>query len=53
MKIPEHSLHHTTFEAWHSPGRFTKNPDLIRLPAGRMLLVYADTDRHWPATTSS
>ena len=47
MKIPEHSLHHTTFEAWHSPGRFTKNPDLIRLPAGRMLLVYADTDRHW------
>ena len=47
MKIPEHSLHHTTFEAWRSPGRFTKNPDLIRLPAGRMLLVYADTDRHW------
>ena len=47
MKIPEHSLHHTTFDVWRSPGRFTKNPDLVRLPSGRMLLVYADTDRHW------
>ena len=47
MKIPEHSLHHTTFEVWRSPGRFTKNPDLVRLPSGRLLLVYADTDRHW------
>ena len=47
MKIPEHSVHHTTFEVWRSPGRFTKNPDLVRLPSGRMLLVYADTDRHW------
>ena len=47
MKIPEHSLHHTTFDVWRSPGRFTKNPDLVRLPSGRLLLVYADTDRHW------
>ena len=47
MKIPEHSLHHTTFDVWRSPGRFTKNPDIVRLPSGRMLLVYADTDRHW------
>ena len=47
MRIPEHSLHHTTFDAWRSPGRFTKNPDLVRLPSGRLLLVYADTDQHW------
>ena len=47
MKIAEHSLHHTTFDVWRSPGRFTKNPDLVRLPSGRLLLVYADTDRHW------
>ena len=47
MKIPEHSLHHTTFDVWRSPGRFTKNPDIVRLPSGRMLLVYADTDQHW------
>ena len=47
MKIPEHSLHHTTFDVWRSPGRFTKNPDIVRLPSGRMLLVYADTNQHW------
>lgn len=47
MRIAEHSLHDQVFEAWRSPGRFTKNPDLVRLPSGRLLLVYADTDRHW------
>lgn len=47
MRIADHSLHDQVFEAWRSPGRFTKNPDLIRLPSGRLLLVYADTDRHW------
>ena len=33
--------------AWRSPGRFTKNPDLVALPSGRLLAVYADTDKHW------
>ncbi|MGH2369889.1 MAG: sialidase family protein, partial [Chloroflexota bacterium] len=33
--------------AWRSPGRFTKNPDLVALPDGRLLAVYADTDKHW------
>jgi hypothetical protein len=33
--------------AWRSPGRFTKNPDMVRLPDGRLLTVYADTDQHW------
>jgi hypothetical protein len=33
--------------AWRSPGRFTKNPDVVRLPDGRLLAVYADTGSHW------
>jgi BNR repeat-like domain len=33
--------------AWRSPGRFTKNPDVVQLPDGRLLAVYADTDSHW------
>jgi hypothetical protein len=35
------------FTAWRSPGRFTKNPDLVALPSGKLLAVYADTDKHW------
>ena len=35
------------FDVWRSPGRFTKNPDLVQLPSGRMLFVYSDTDAHW------
>ena len=35
------------FTAWRSPGRFTKNPDLVALPSGTLLAVYADTDKHW------
>jgi len=35
------------FEVWRSPGRFTKNPDLIQLPSGRLMLVYSDTEAHW------
>lgn len=34
------------FTIWRSQGRFTKNPDMVRLPEGRLLLVYADTDQH-------
>ena len=33
--------------AWRSPGRFTKNPDMVQLPDGRLLAVYADTNQHW------
>ncbi|HUX88368.1 MAG TPA: sialidase family protein, partial [Chloroflexota bacterium] len=35
------------FEVWRSPGRFTKNPDVVQLPSGRLLLVYCDNDGHW------
>lgn len=34
-------------DAWRIPGRFTKNPDIIRFPSGRMMLVFCDVDRHW------
>lgn len=33
--------------AWGTPGRFTKNPDMVLLSDGRLLAVYADTDQHW------
>jgi len=36
-----------TWTAWRSPGRFTKNPDVVALPDGRLLAVYADVDKHW------
>lgn len=35
------------WDIWHSQGRFTKNPDIIRFPSGRMMLVYCDNDQHW------
>ena len=50
MRIHEHSLHNKVFDIWRSPERFTKNPDIIRLASGRLLLVYADTDQHWAST---
>jgi hypothetical protein len=45
--IHTRSAVHKVFEVWRSAGRFTKNPDIIALPSGRLLLVYADTDAHW------
>jgi hypothetical protein len=39
------------FDVWRSPGRFTKNPDMVRLPSGRLLLVYSDNDAHWSQET--
>lgn len=33
--------------AWQPAGRFTKNPDVVSLPDGRLLAVYAETDKHW------
>lgn len=45
------SLHARSTIAWRSPGRFTKNPDLVRLPTGRLLFVYSDNDQHWSQET--
>ena len=47
MHIHTRSVCHKVFEVWRSPGRFTKNPDLVQLPSGRLLFVYSDTDAHW------
>lgn len=41
------SILQPAFSIWRNPGRFTKNPDLVKLESGRLLLVYSDTDRHW------
>lgn len=35
------------WDIWRIPGRFTKNPDIIRFPSGRMMLVFCETDQHW------
>ena len=35
------------WDIWRIPGRFTKNPDIIRFPNGRMMLVFCETDQHW------
>lgn len=35
------------FDTWISTDRFTKNPDMVELPSGRLLLVYSDNDAHW------
>jgi len=45
------SLHHRSYDAWRSPGRFTKNPDLVRMPGGRLIFIYSDNDRHWSQET--
>ena len=48
----EESYRHTrsvadkVFEVWRSSGRFTKNPDVVQLSSGRLLLVYNDCDGH-------
>lgn len=41
------SVAHKVFDIWRSPGRFTKNPDIVSLPTGRYLLIYSDVDAHW------
>jgi hypothetical protein len=51
MYIHLRSVVHKVFDIWRSPGRFTKNPDMVRLPAGRLLLVYSDNDAHWSQET--
>lgn len=47
MLVHPRSVAHKVFEIWRSPDRFTKNPDIIVLPTGRYMLIYADTDAHW------
>ena len=47
MHTHTRSVREKVFDAWRSPGRFTKNPDLVQLASGRMLFVYSDTDAHW------
>jgi len=41
------SISDMVFDIWHSPGRFTKNPDVVQLSSSRLMLVYSDTDAHW------
>ena len=47
MHIHPRSVAHKVFDVWRNPGRFTKNPDIIALPSGRLMLIFADTDSHW------
>lgn len=47
MYIHTRSLNYKVFDIWRSFDRFTKNPDIVQLPSGRMLLIYSDTDAHW------
>ena len=47
MLIHPRSVAHKVFDIWRSPGRFTKNPDIVSLPSGRYLLIYSDVDAHW------
>ena len=37
---------------WRPEGRFTKNPDLIQFPSGKMMLVVNDCDKHFPEKTT-
>ena len=46
MLIHTRSVAHKVFEIWRSSERFTKNPDVVRLPSGRLMLIYCDTDSH-------
>ena len=41
------SLDGQIFETWLSNRRFTKNPDMVVLPSGKLLEVYTDADKHW------
>ncbi len=47
MHVHPRSFIDRIFTVWRSPKRFTKNPDIVSLPSGRLLLIYSDTDGHW------
>ncbi len=38
---------------WQEDGIFTKNPDIVLLPSGKLLCVFNATDFHWPTEFSS
>ena len=40
------------WDIWRTPGRFTKNPDIVRFPSGKMMLVFCDDDQHWAEESS-
>src|SRR5689334_18612846 len=40
------------WDIWRKPDRFTKNPDIVRFPSGRMMLVFCDDDQHWAEESS-
>jgi len=37
-----------SFTVWRDDRHFTKNPDMIRLPSGKLLCVFNLTNSHWP-----
>ena len=41
------SVEDRVFDVWRNPGRFTKNPDVVELSTGRLMLVYSDTEVHF------
>jgi hypothetical protein len=47
VHIHNRTVNDKVFEAWRSPDRFTKNPDIVQIESGRLLLVYSDNDQHW------
>lgn len=47
MRIHNRTVLDRVFDVCRSPNRFTKNPDVVRVADGRLLLVYSDTDQHW------
>lgn len=36
------------WSVWQEAGVFTKNPDLVLFPSGKLLCVFNATDFHWP-----
>ncbi len=50
MPILPRTLDHPDRQAviWSPQGQFTKNPDLVLMPDGRLLLVFNACDAHWP-----
>ena len=53
MKLHSHTrtIEDKCYEVWRSPGRFTKNPDIVETKSGRLMLVYSDNDSHWSQET--
>ena len=41
------SIADRVFDIRRVPGRFTKKPDMVRFPSGRMMLVFCDVEKHW------